>query len=347
MVLMIKDYSIDDSSFPLRLGSPLRTPHYGWRNWGIDMMEYLELVKGSDELYSIEWKGGSPRQMQYVIEATKGMEHNGKAYGDILRDSAAEKVRELCQKKNGIIRILDIGAGVSTERIFDALPDDKKENVHIYMIEPSETRLNASVEKLFAMFDDFCDNNKIYSYKGTDLDIPYLIYPETIDIVTAVAVLHHHGSRKAPLSNIYNVLKKGGYFICADWCNSMWDHPNKVYRFLQSLDKDETGWPSKEDDLKRFVDAYPNTVADIKKQDALLEDANEKIGNFWKNWIMIRHEAIQKGEFDEKDELYMLEAHTPVVSLKNDVTDAKLNILNSTYHLPDSGLLATVVATKY
>ncbi len=141
---------------------------------------------------------------------------------------------------------------------------------------------------------------------GKDLEIPGYLEPESQNIVTAVATIHHHAYLDMPFRVIYDVLGKGGYFITADWHNSMWESPHRVYDFLKEFD-----WPGKEKDLKNFEKAY--LIG--KEKPPLLNDAEEKtnemIRAFWRGWIKVRKRAKEKGEFDPRDDIWLLEGHRP------------------------------------
>ncbi|HDD72716.1 MAG TPA: hypothetical protein ENG00_01335, partial [Candidatus Aenigmarchaeota archaeon] len=129
---MKRKYHIDDSRMPVRLGSALRVPSYAYKNWGIPEGKFR---RESDEEYVIEWKAGSPRQMQYVIDAITRTGLGN--YSQILRDANAKLVAAAVKRFPEKVYILEPGFGVSTVNMFDALDEDDKNRVYITGLEPS------------------------------------------------------------------------------------------------------------------------------------------------------------------------------------------------------------------
>ena len=106
---------------------------------------------------------------------------------------------------------------------------------------------------------------------------------------------------------VYKILKQGGCVIIADWYNSMWGHPARVYEFLNGFE-----WGTKEQDLRRFAEKFPKALEKPPELSILDENANKMIRDFWRAWTDVRKEAIEKGDFDSNDEIHMLEGHRPV-----------------------------------
>jgi len=316
----------------ITLGSPLRVPSYAFPSWRIAGNE-LKLRSESEESYDSEWKSGSPRQMQYVTDTTMRA-----GYGDfpqLLREETAKSVSEMVRKEKERVAILDIGAGVSTVVLFDGLNENDKNRVYLTLLEPSEEKVEDAAREL---------NERGASYKvivGKDLDIPYKIRPESQNIITAVASIHHHAYLDRPFRIIYDAIKRNGSFITADWHNSMWEHPERVYRFLQEFD-----WPGKEQDLKDFKNAYMKGIDPAPKLTGIEEYTNDMIRTFWKNWIDVRKEAMEKGEFDSRDDIWMLEGHRPVEGYAEEMRRIGFEIEDIYQLLPDSRLLMRITAKK-
>ncbi|MBI4167978.1 MAG: hypothetical protein HY515_03410 [Candidatus Aenigmarchaeota archaeon] len=326
-------YEIDDSRMPLRLGSALRVPSYAYSKWGINgNEEYLR--KLSEEAYRAEWADGSPRQMQYVSAA---MQNSG--YGDfpqILRKANARAVSRLVKKFPGKVVIADVGAGESTVTIFDRLEDEDKDRIHLTLIEPSVERIEAAAAKLeMRGFSDF--DLVVGSDLGTLQQLPAI--PQ---IISYVATLHHHAYLDEPAQALYRTLQTGGFLTVADWHNPMWEHPNRVYEFLQTLQ-----WKTKEEDLEAFAEKFPLVK---RKADHIGDPYQRKamrlIQDFWRGWAAVRREAVERGEFDSRDEIFMLEGHRPFVSEQETMSNAGFSIAEEHRLLKDSELLMLGVYQK-
>jgi SAM-dependent methyltransferase len=320
----------------ITLGSPIGVPSYAFRNWGITGDE-LKLRSMSEERYESEWKTGSPRQMQYVSDSIIRA-----GYGDfpqIVRNETGKRVSELMKDYDGRVNILDVGAGLSTVTIFDSLKEEDKNRIFLTLLEPSEERVENAAKKLT---ERGLQRNTDYKVEvGKDLNISSKLEPESQDIVTAVATIHHHAYLDKPFRIIYDVLNRNGHFITADWHNSMWEHPERVYKFLKEFD-----WLGKEKDLKKFENAYMKGSDLAPKLTGIDEYTNEMIRTFWKNWIQVRKENIEKGGFDSRDDIWMLEGHRPAERYVEDLVRAGFEIKGVYQILPDSRLLMRITSKK-
>jgi SAM-dependent methyltransferase len=343
-------YAIDDSGMPLRLGSALRVPAYAYPDWGIPKGRHR---KESDAAYFVEWEGGSERQMGYVIESTKRAKLQN--FPQILRDANSKVVAAAVRMTPGRVYIVEPGFGGSTITLFDELGPDEKDRVFLVGIEPSAKRCEENAEKLEKKGLRRGINFNVY----TDVDTNMLRYvsPGSQHIIRGVATDHHHAYNDAPLRVKHKALRPGGLLISSDWHNSMWEHPNRVYRFLKTLK-----WDSRERDLGAFASMFPKALETAPVLGALDEKANGQIRTFWKGgWKAVRQEAIGKGAFDGNDEIYMLEGHRPVERCVEDmvtagflVDDGFLRELyreagsrqNPEQHLNDSRLLMTLAGRK-
>ncbi|MBI4177204.1 MAG: class I SAM-dependent methyltransferase [Candidatus Aenigmarchaeota archaeon] len=321
-------YRIDDSKMPIRLGSALRVPSYAYEAWGI-RGDPAELRKLSEEAYTVEWENGSPRQMQYVSDAMKRA-----GYGDfpqMLREANAGEVARLVRARKGPVNICDVGAGLSTVTIFDGLDDNDKNRVWITMIEPSRDRLMSAAETL--QRKGFRNYTPVV---GTDMqklaETPWGSKPH---VVSYVAAIHHHSDLEPPIKLVYDVLADDGHLVVADWHNPMWEHPNRVYGFLKTLD-----WKTKDRDMGAFVEMFPNAIVDAPLiRDPYEARAMRMIQSFWKGWGLVRTDAIKRGEFEPRDDIFMLEGHRTLRMQRRDAVKSGFVPEKEEQLLEDSSLL--------
>jgi SAM-dependent methyltransferase len=347
--MKLQPFEIDSSRMPVCLGSALRVPSYSYPDWGIEGNENW-LSEESDRQYEIEWKGGSKKQMEYVIEAIT--ESGLGNYSQMLRDANAELVSKVVNGSKERVNYMELSAGVSTVNVYQRLQKDNVDSERLLgtLIEPSKDRLESAAAELEKMGLKRGKNFRIIV--GRDNDIPSFIEPDSQDITSYVGVVHHHAYMNAPLSHVYRSLKKNGLLIVADWHNAMWEHPNRVYEFL----RDEFEWPSKEEDLGVFVDAYPKALQKAPDLSTLNAEANKHIQKFWKAWGNVRKREKDSGAFRPEDDIFMLEAHRPV-EMQNEVIQSvgykmdtpairELQDPNPRRLVPDAGILYVTLAEK-
>ena len=303
---------MDDSRMPVRLGSALKVPSYAYPNWGIAGQEDV-LRAESDRGYEVEWlgldgNGGSPQQMKYVVEAITSTGLGN--YSQLLRDKGAQVVSWLVRNTHGKERVnyLESGAGVSTEFVLRQLKADgvDLERVFLTLVEPGKGRIEGTAAKLESEYGLKRDKN-FRVIVGRDLDISQHVEPGSQHIALAVAAHHHHAYLDKPTQAVADALVLGGFFILADWHNSMWEHPNRVYTYL----KDDFDWPTKEGDLAEFARRYPKAL-ETALEDPLNEASNADIRKFWKGWEAVRRREVAAGQFNPNDDILMLEGHRPV-----------------------------------
>jgi SAM-dependent methyltransferase len=300
-------FRINDSRMPVSLGSALKVPYYAFPNWGIPQDAYYKM-KG-DELYACEWQGGTPQQMQYVVEAITRTGLGN--FSQMLRDKNAEIVTHLVQNqfKGKRVNYIEPGAGVSTvnvaEKLLNAQVD--MDRFHMTLIEPSAERLETNAAKLEKM--GLRRNYHFHLHPGKkDTDMFWLVELGSQDIASNVAQGHHHPDIKPALVNIAAVLRQGGYYLSNDWHNSMWEHPNRVYEYLNTFE-----WETKDRDLEAFRQMYPQATQKAPVIEAAADNAaNAMIMDFWRGWADVRAEAIRGGSFKPGDDILMLEGHRPV-----------------------------------
>jgi len=302
----------DESLMPMILCSPTRTPEYGFAKWGIKWDTSTErkyVLDIGEKEYAREWLYGTGKQKNIVSEASKRA-----GFGDnaqIVRDYCAKVVREIVKKEKNRLVILDHGAapGVSTETIFNGLEENDKDRVHLILLDSSKDYKEEAEERMKRL------GAKYQVIVDSDINILKYVVPETVDIFTGVASLHHHSH--IPFELFYQVLKKGGYLVSSDWHNSMWEEPYRVYKMLERFD-----WPKKEKGLKHFLDVYPTAripVAD--PANPLDKQANEDIINFWLGY----YELLKEGDLGN-NEIWPLEGHRPVERYKQQMQDAGFSL---------------------
>lgn len=288
----------DDSRLPVQLGNPLKVAHDAWSNWGIlykGKKEFDKLVRLSEEGYQQEWKSTCEQGHKEIALAAERA-----GLGDAntrLNQQNAQIVAELVTSFQKKVNILDVGAGAgaTSTKIFELLEADDKERVFFLLLDPASQALQQAEEKL----------NKIglriginYDVKiATDLEIPVIIKTQQ-HIVTAVAAIHHHAFLRKPFKIIYDVLFKNGFFITADWHNSMSENPAIVYELLSELD-----WPTKKKDLERFRKTFPFALQKHLSLNKENKVANDMIKAFWKEYSIVRKNGVSN--------FLILEGHRP------------------------------------
>ena len=338
----LKKFIDPDKEFPnipVKLGSVLRTPRYGWVNWAVP--EYLKpcLLELGDSAYEVEWKGGSKRQIEYVAETAKRA-----GLGDAnqrLRERAGEFVCEAIRKKSkdGRVYYVEPGAGLSTLVVVDRLEEEGFDFDRLYMLllEPSPERTDFLIKELKQR--GLKEGEHFLAEAKRDYDVKECMDGREIDVVYYLATLHHHPAREPVLRVFANYMSKDGTIVIGDWFNSKWEHPRKVKQVLYKLPE----WKTKEEDIRKFDGMFCKNSRPLKRESESLQRANEMIDRFWINWAGVRKEAILKGEFDERDEIYMLEASTPVERLEKEMERAGFRVYHKESLEKDSELLSVVI----
>lgn len=301
-------------NLPVKLGDTRRTPSYSWNAWKLPYT--LDTVREGDEAYKVEWERGSQTQIIYVAEAAK-LAGLGDA-NQQLREAVGKIFKHLAKKKNDKIIYLEPGAGASTLVLFEELEKDgfDLERIEAFLLEPSKERIESLAENLHKKFGLKRGRNFI-AEAARDYDAPRYVKDKKLDFVVYVATIHHHPDRKIALRLMYDLMKSDGTILIGDWFNSMWEHPARVYNLLQSID-----WETKKEDLETFSKLFPNCSEKLELEDEKIIRSNEQISRFWRSWAKVRENAIKSGEFSENDEIYMLEAHTPVYRLVRDLKES-------------------------
>lgn len=337
-----------------RLGDVRRVPDYAYPHWGLPKGNYIE---ESDDAYRSEWESGSPRQMAVVVEAVT--ESGLGNFSQMLRDVNSNSVAALVGSSNKRLNYLEVGAGVSTVNTYQELQRRgyDLEKIHTIMVEPSKERVEDAASKIEGM--GLKRDRDFVVIVGRDIDIPNYVESGSQDIVSSVASIHHHSYLSRPLGRISRALRMGGLLLIADWHNSLWDHPARVYQAL----KEDYEWSSKEKDLAAFLSAYPMALMHIPEPENPVEkEANRMIRRFWQSYGRIRAREIGKGTFEERDDIFMLEGHRLVERQAEAMIDAGFAFgtkrlheltwdfgLNGNPHqiLPGSSLIMFTIGERY
>jgi len=300
-----------------RPGDPRKVPSYAYPSWGLHIGTYRV---ESDRLYASEWEGGSPRQMQVVVEAiTRSGLGN---FSQLLRDANAKSVARFLERMQRIgirTNYLEIGAGQSTVDLYSELDMQGFDLQRLYstLVEPSGSRIEAAAAKLEEKGLKKDKNFRVLVCRDIDIMDPAKtggrpVEPGSQNIVSAVATIHHHAYLGKPFRALYDALAENGAILIADWHNPEWEHPARVRMALEK-DYDDRQWTTKEEDIARFNAAYPKALEEpppiLLEGDAV---AMDEIRAFWRSYGEIRAERIARGEFNEADDILMLEGHRPV-----------------------------------
>lgn len=317
----------DESLMPLMMGSPCRVPDYAYFNWGLVYTDESPALRA----YSAEWSSGNQEQLALVSKATKLAGFGD--YPELLRRQTAKAVSELIKYRNSSnpVNILDLGAGPgkSAEAVYQSLPAEIRRNTQITLLDPSADSLQAAKQ----LMRKGGINYQIVHCVDSDM-LDY-VKPASVDIITAVASIHHHA--RIPFEIYGEVLKPGGSLVIADWHHTMWEHPYTVWRFLTNFN-----WPKRKEGLEHWLEIYPEAY-NIPELSDKFEDriAMEQITRFWLAYKKIADEANLG-----PNAIWSLEGHRPVSQYIQGMQEAGLSTETPHQILADSTLLMLTVGHK-
>lgn len=337
--------SHDESLMPMRMGSPYRVPDYAYPLYGLKYQN--ETL--ANQAYMAEWAAGSKDQIALVSRATKAAGFTD--FNDLLRQVTA-KIIAGTVKSNYFLKsptILEIGAGAGASglTIVKALPPDIGQKTTMILVDPSKESLQTAEQLIL----DQEVNCKILV--GTDTEVLRTFRSQSVDILTGVASVHHHAG--IPFDEYARVLKPGGFAIFADWHHDIWEHPARVFEFLQRFT-----WPTKQTGLVNWFETYrralnrPDWNVDIAPEDIM---AREQITRFWLAYKRIANKANLG-----PNAIWPLEGHRPVYRYIENMQQAGLptqtpgirhlinaHILpdNPYQILPNSSLLQVTIGQRY
>lgn len=300
-------------NFPVPLGSALRNPHYSYPYFDI-MGDEETLRIYSDIAYHKEWEEGTPKQQDYVEYAAETAKLGN--CSDMLRKLQAKTIFYLLNlphlKNLKRINYTEPGAGKSTVVLYEFLNEKGYdiERLKSTLVEPSETRLFAAVEKLKDM--DLKEGNHFNALVGKDSELGAYLKPGSQHIIANNATLHHHAYQDRVFELIFKLLADKGFFGNFDWYECLCEHPKRVYQSLKNHKfNPSVKWETKEKDLKRYEKMFPRALdKDYPRFTVADEMAATMITSFWLDgWAVARAKAIEKGEFDPRDDYFLHEAH--------------------------------------
>lgn len=283
----------DENLMPVTMGLPYRVPDYAYPNWGLTFQDEGPALAE----YRREWEAGTAAQLQLVTTAT--IEAGLGDYPELLRRKAAAVTAKLLGTRDPeeAVKILDLGSGpgLSTLAVYEALASKLQRNTRMLLLEPSMESLQAAGQLL----DRY--PLRYTPHVGTDLDMLTFFRPHSIDVITAVASIHHHA--QIPFDIYYRFLKPGGFLVIADWHQPLWEHPGAVLRFLQNFD-----WDKKEEGLTHWQKVFPQ-AEDLPPfpEDQMEKEAIEQIILFW-----LAYAEIAARSNLGSNAIWPLEGHRPV-----------------------------------
>ncbi len=333
----------NETFMPLRMGPAARVPYYAYEVWGLTPLDETKVV----DLYQAEWAMGNQDQLALVTQASEKSGFGN--HPERLRQKTAEVVAAILKDYPipAELRILDLGAGpgLSALAVYNALPEQIKLKTKLLLLDPSEASLQAARKALEQQSINFKIIHEV------DLNLGKHIPLNRVDILTGVASVHHHA--RIPFDMYHQVLKPGGYAIFADWHNSIWEHPRRVYDFLQTF-----GWPTKDEGLQSWLATYSAANTQIEPPlNSTDQQANADITTFWQGYA----DVVRQNGHLGPNAIWPLEGHRPVERYIEDMQEAgfdlnsvaiqqliKSHVLDSNPHqiLPNSRLLMVTVGQK-
>ena len=335
--------TFDDTGMPIRLGSPLRTPHYAWPNWGISFQGQAEretLIEASEQCYRSEWDQTSQTGHEEIAAAAKEA-----GLGDAnarLNAAIGEVVAALAKPagKTGL-RILDLGAGAGATSlaVLEALRRAPCP-VDLTLVDPAMKALDSAARALAGF--RWVQPLEFKTVPETDRHFLSLAASARFDLIVSGAAIHHHADIRPILAGCFQCLRPGGLLVLGDWHNSMWEHPGRVLDLLERME-----WPEKTDALRRFREAYPKAdepwATPANPRDL---KTNQQIIGFWLAYGSIHLPGTEP--------FLILEGHRPAAKYFEDLRAVGFTVSstrdsgrpNPWFLLPDSSLLAVTVARK-
>ncbi len=318
----------DESLMPLIMGSPYRVPDYAYLNWGLG--NYID-ESNADKAYQAEWAAGNAGQLALVSMATELAGFGD--YPELLRRTTAIAVSNLVNQMGSShsLHILDLGAGPgkSAEAVYQALSAEIRGKTELTLLDPSVNSLQTAEELMKR------NGIKYRIVPSMDNDMLNQIEPGSVDIITAVASIHHHA--RIPFETYREVLKPGGFLVIADWHHSLWEHPHRVLEFFKGFQ-----WPNKEKGLQNWIEVYRQAQVTAEPIDNLDDlQAIKQITAFWH-----RYRQILERKDVKDNNIWPLEGHRPVAIYLENLRSAEFMADSPQQLLPDSSLLMLTVAQK-
>jgi predicted O-methyltransferase YrrM len=320
---------IDDltSWSPVPLGSILRATSYSYRNWGIGITpENIGWLYGaSQEAYSVEWKDTDPS-----LNALVGKASENAGLGDVnatMNALIGGYASASAHSKNGIISVLDVGAGAgaTSMAMLSALGGTIVPNIKLTLIEPSSSRTKAALDAIRKI--NTAAANIAVVYNLTETEALRQIKPGSIDMAITNAAIHHN-SFNFHLGAMSKTLKPNAPLISGDWYDGLSEKPERVYWLLTLLANHSSGHRNAEiekDVFKRISAGAPLVVPFVEERAAafrkyfnldafscglafanLSEDERKADAAILKFWFEVGKIFAEKGT---KSPIYVVEGH--------------------------------------
>jgi SAM-dependent methyltransferase len=339
---------------PCELGPPVRIVKEWWPNWNIKITPENEkiLTRKSMDTYAYEFNRYNIEERMDIISVCSSVSLKND-FPSLLNQHNARVVSDLAFKKEGKIKITDVGVGSGRTSImlFGEMLRKWKENnqnekdllrrLELTILDPSKKMLEKSASVLIDK------DVKFTVIHAAAHEITDFIEKESQDLVMEVASTHHYADYKFPFNAIHEALKPGGFFVQNEWCHSLGQHPSRFRKVLELYD-----WDRKEEDLRKFDDAYnPKGEVIPEPKNEMEMNANKQMIEYYKS----------RGPMMSKYVAYFLEGHCPAYIILKHLRNAgfktdsqsikqliKKKIISNNPHqiLPDSSLLMSIVAQK-
>ncbi len=309
---LIEKYTVK-GNFPVPLGSALRNPNTSYPYFDI-LGDEETLRIYSDMAFHNEWEEGTPKQQHYVEYAaeTAGLGN----CSNMLREMQAKTIFHILNlpRFRNIERVYytEPGAGVSTVVLYKFLDENGYdiERLKSTLVEPSETRLSAAVKKLKKM--NLKEGKHFDAFVGKDSELGVYLKPDSQHIIANNATLHHHAYQDRVFQLLFRLLENGGFFGNFEWYEGLCEHPARIYQAFEKHElKPPVIWETKDEDLDSYVKMFPQALdEDYPRFSPADEIAARMITSFWLDgWAVARARAIEKDEFDPRDDYLFHEPH--------------------------------------
>lgn len=317
---MAQDYSVfpvDPDLLPIRFSSPVRISDRYAKNWGLPVID-PKLDALADTLYETEWTGGGDMQHIYVGDAAE--EAGLGNYSKMMQNWAARVAGHLICDLDTKASVLDVGAGAgdSIIALYKYLGDPDR--FFAYLLEPSEKKKGVMMEKLGKRGLKPEKHYKIITAR--DIDVVQKLNPDSVDIAMQVAAVHHHRNRRESFRQSNKVVKKGGYYVSADWHSHIWMTPSMVYHcLLKNME-----WPQKEAGMKAFLKAFPDAKEAPPNLGHYSRNEVFTFSKYWQAWNERRQKEIAAGNFDPRDDFFGVEGQCPALVYEQEFNEAGFSL---------------------
>lgn len=333
-ITMSQMYELSLPGCPLYLGTPLKVSTAAWGKWGIRWdreQGFSDLVKESEQAYDNEWSCTNSEGLKDIARAAE-LSGLGDA-NQRLNEAVAQEIKQLLDHSKEQLYILDLGAGSgeTAAAVIRAAPS-LVEQAKFHLVDPAKESLEEACTKLAEA--GLVIGKTLHTDNAKDIEVLRQLDPETVDIITANASVHHHAFLAPVFEGISKALRPGGWIVIGDWFNSMWTSPTRVYELLNELQ-----WQGKEQQLIDFRRNFGYDECEIKEAVPELEAANRQICDFWINYAKTKDPSTPP--------FFLLEGHRPTNDYICGLAEYGVHIQRGPVKLlTGSSLLSVLVAQK-